>query len=180
LTSGIALTLVQRTDPANFMGISSRGPSLIRMTAPKALVVTAVVLAGLGALAAAYGALSAVDVLMHGYSAGFQEFYTVRPQGWLRHYYWSAAVADPGAAILLIGGAVLLVVRQRVGQVVLTAAGALVIVVGVFGAAVKPDLFGSGQAGAVDRVVYLAPLVFPVAVIALAWTPTVIRWFRSQ
>lgn len=138
----------------------------------------AIGLAMLGGLAAALGTLSAVHALVHGYSAGFVELHNVRPRGWLRGYYWLAAVADPSAAILLIGGMVLVIARRRLGQVLLTAGCVLVIAVGVVGSAVKPDLFGSGPAGVLDRVMYLVPLGFPIATIALTWSPPATRRCR--
>lgn len=133
-------------------------------------VSVAITLALLGGLATALGALSAVHTLTHGYSAGFAELTTVKPHGWLRAYYWTAAVADPAAALLLVGGAVLVLARRRLGQILLTVGCVLVIAVGVFESVVAPDLLGSGPAGAVDRVVYLALLAFPVATLALAWS----------
>ena len=143
-----------------------------------AVVSVAIGLAVLGVLAAVLGAINAVHTLAHGYSAGFMEFHTVRPRGWLRGYYRLAAVADPSAAVLLAGGVVLVIVRRRWGQILLTAGCVVVIVASVFGAAVKPDLFGAGPAGLVDRVVYLAPLAFPIATAVLAWSPPATRRCR--
>ncbi|WP_433566835.1 hypothetical protein ACQP1O_17595 [Nocardia sp. CA-151230] len=125
-------------------------------------------LAFLGGLAATVGALSAVHALRDGYSAGFADLYTVMPRGWLRGYYWLAAVFDPSAALLLIVGAILLIVRRGPGQILVIAGCALVIVLGVFGAVVKPDLLGTGPAGFMDHVIRLALLGFPIVTIALA------------
>lgn len=136
----------------------------------------AVGLACLGGTATALETLSAVHALTRGYSAGFVDLYVVRPRGWLRGYYWSAAIADPSAAILLIGGAMLVIARRRSGRIILTTGCALVIVLGIFGSVVKPDLFGAGPAGTVDRVIYLALLGFPIATIALVWTPPTTCW----
>ncbi|WP_194814397.1 hypothetical protein [Nocardia sp. XZ_19_385] len=130
----------------------------------------AFVLGFVGGLVTALSVPGTWRVLADGYSAGFRDTYTVVPQGSLRIYYWSAAILDPAVAILLIGGALLLFFRRELGRILLTAGCALVIALGVFGAVVKPDLFGVGQAGAIDKVLYLVPLVFPVATIVLAWS----------
>lgn len=147
---------------------------------PGAAVTVTVVLAGLGVVATVLGWLDAVSALDHGYSAGFGELSFVRPRGWLRGYYWSTAVADPGVVVVLTGGAVLHVARRRYAQVVLTVGCAVVIALGIYGAVVRPDLVGSGPAGAVDRVAHLVPLGFPITVIVLAWLPSARRWYRSR
>ncbi|MEV6276067.1 hypothetical protein [Nocardia sp. NPDC051832] len=131
---------------------------------------SAFVLAVVGGVVTALSVPGTWRVLAEGYSAGFRDTYTVVPQGSLRLYYWCAAILDPAVVILLIGGAILLFWRRESGRILLTAGCALVIALGVFGAAVKPDLFGLGPAGAIDKVLYLVPLVFPVATIVLTWS----------
>jgi hypothetical protein len=163
-----------QANPMNFQGKNVMPPA--RGDATVGFVIS---LALLGGLATLLQALDAVHALVHGYSAGFRDFYEVRPQGWLRDYYWLAAVVDPSAAILLIGGVILLIARRRSGQILLTTGCAMVIILGAFGAAVKPDLFGAGPAGTPDRVVYLALLCFPITTIILTWSPSVTRRCRS-
>jgi len=149
-------------------------------SAPGKVLSLAIGLALLGGLASALQALDAVQALAHGYSAGFIDLYVVIPEGWQRVYYWLAAVVDPIATILLIGGAILVIARRWPGQILLTTGCALAVAVGVFGSAVKPALFVGGPAGTVDRVVYLALLAFPIATIVMTWSPSATRRCRPQ
>lgn len=128
---------------------------------------TVAVLACLGGLVAAYNAWGDVQILSHGYSVGFVDLDTVRAQGMLRVYYSVGAIVNPGIAILLIGGTALLFGHKRLGKSLVIAGCVLDIGLGIFGAVVKPDLFGSYPTTTLDRVIYLVPLIFPIITIAL-------------